>query len=172
MRTRNRVIDVGGGGGEARCVAACVADVLQRMCSRWRRKSGEMCCSMCFRRRRRRGEMCCSMCCSMCGRSRAPKGTLRQEGGMSSGPQGWMKGSWSLCASIRQHTSACQHTSGHVCIRMHMSAYATKDRRARPRARSACAPAYVSIRQHTSAYGSIRQHTSAWADRRAGRRAR
>jgi isocitrate/isopropylmalate dehydrogenase len=95
----------------------------------------------------------------------------------------------SAYVSIRQHTSAYvsirQHTSAYVSIRQHTSAYVTPARQrvreafassrlARlPAAAASCPassslapsgspPAYVSIRQHTSAFVSIRQHTSAY----------
>ncbi len=69
---------------------------------------------------------------------------------------------YSYIVSIRQHT---QHTSAHVSIRQHMSAYVFSLLRWLS---SACvnmgqhASANVNMCQHTSAYVSMCQHTSAY----------
>jgi hypothetical protein len=62
-----------------------------------------------------------------------------------------------------------QHTSAYVSIRQHTSSNAVSlyqvfagEGAAGALNSAFIAPAYVSIRQHTSAYVSIRQHTSAY----------
>ncbi len=68
--------------------------------------------------------------------------------------------------SIRQHTSGCFGGAGRsaACIRPHTSAYVSiayvSIRQDASELRVALLPAYVSIRQHTSAYVSIRQEAS------------
>jgi hypothetical protein len=73
--------------------------------------------------------------------------------------------------SVRQHTSAWQHTSAYVSIRtfgvlsdIHSHGVCELQvlQRQRSLNRLAHTSAYVRIHQHTSAYVSIRQHTSAY----------